>query len=154
MEPISGRKLGRYTLTRRLGAGGMAEVWEASDALLKRRVAVKIVRGALAESPEFSSRFLREARLAAQLQHAAIVAVFDVGLEGDAPFVVMPVLGGGSLADRLAGPVDDATALAWLASLASALDYAHGRGVVHRDVQPLNVLFDETGAPHLSDFGL
>ncbi len=154
MEPVSGQKLGRYTLTRRLGAGGMAEVWEASDDLLKRRVAVKIVRGALAESPEFSSRFLREARLAAQLQHSGVVAVFDVGLERHALFVVMPVLSGGSLSDRLSRPVDDATALSWLKALASALDYAHGKGVVHRDVKPLNVLFDEGGAPHLSDFGL
>ena len=154
MEPVSGQKLGRYTLTRRLGAGGMAEVWEATDELLKRRVAVKIVRGALAESPEFSSRFLREARLAAQLQHSGVVAVFDVGLERDALFVVMPVLSGGSLSDRLARPVDDATAIAWLQTLASALDYAHGKGIVHRDVKPLNVLFDEEGSPHLSDFGL
>lgn len=154
MEPVAGQRLGRYTLTRRLGAGGMAEVWEASDELLKRRVAVKIVRGALAESPEFSSRFLREARLAAQLQHANVVAVFDVGLERDALFVVMPVLAGGSLTERLARPVDDATALEWITALASALDYAHGKGVVHRDVKPLNVLFDEAGAPHLSDFGL
>ncbi len=154
MEPVSGQKLGRYTLTRRLGAGGMAEVWEATDELLKRRVAVKIVRGALAESPEFSSRFLREARLAAQLQHSGVVAVFDVGLERDALFVVMPVLSGGSLSDRLAHAVDDATAISWLKTLASALDYAHGKGVVHRDVKPLNVLFDEAGSPHLSDFGL
>ncbi len=154
MEPVSGQKLGRYTLTTRLGAGGMAEVWAATDELLKRRVAVKIVRGALAESPEFSSRFLREARLAAQLQHSGIVAVFDVGLERDALFVVMPVLSGGSLSDRLAGPVDDATALAWLGTLAGALDYAHGKGIVHRDVKPLNVLFDEEDSPHLADFGL
>jgi serine/threonine protein kinase len=132
----------------------MAEVWEATDELLKRRVAVKIVRGALAESPEFSSRFLREARLAAQLQHSGVVAVFDVGLERDALYVVMPVLSGGSLSDRLSVPVDDATALAWLKTLASALDYAHAKGVVHRDVKPLNVLFDEGGSPHLSDFGL
>lgn len=154
MEPVSGQKLGRYTLTRRLGAGGMAEVWAATDELLQRQVAVKIVRGALAESPEFSSRFLREARLAAQLQHAGVVAVFDVGLERDALFVVMPVLSGGSLSDRLTGPVDDATALAWLGTLAGALDYAHGKGIVHRDVKPLNVLFDEEGSPHLADFGL
>ena len=154
MEPVTGQRLGRYTLTRRLGAGGMAEVWEATDDLLKRRVAVKIVRGALAESPEFSSRFLREARLAAQLQHSGVVAVYDVGLEKHALFVVMPVLSGGSLSDRLSGPVDDATALSWLRTLASALDYAHGKGVVHRDVKPLNVLFDDAGAPHLSDFGL
>ena len=154
MEPVSGQKLGRYTLTRRLGAGGMAEVWEAADELLHRRVAVKIVRGALAESPEFASRFLREARLAALLQHSGIVAVFDVGLERDALYVVMPVLSGGSLSERLAVPVDDATALSWLRTLASALDYAHGKGVVHRDVKPLNVLFDEAGSPHLSDFGL
>ena len=154
MEPVSGRKLGRYTLTRRLGAGGMAEVWEATDELLKRRVAVKIVRAALSESREFASRFLREARLAAQLQHAHVVAVYDVGLEAGSLFVVMPVLAGGSLADRLAGPFDDRTALAWLRALASALDFAHGRGIVHRDVKPLNVLFDEAGEPHLSDFGL
>lgn len=155
MEPVAGRKLGRYTLTRRLGAGGMAEVWEATDGLLRRRVAVKIVRGPLAESAEFAGRFLREARLAAQLQHAGIVAVYDVGLERESLFVVMPVLSGGTLADRLAsGRVRDDVALSWLATLASALDYAHGRGVVHRDVKPLNVLFDEAGAPHLADFGL
>lgn len=154
MEAGSGERLGRYVLTRRLGAGGMAEVFEAVDELLRRRVAVKVVRGPLAESGEFTTRFLREARLAAQLRHPNVVPIYDVGVDRGVLFVVMPVLEGGTLSDRVQAGVADATSLGWLAELASALDYAHGRGVVHRDVKPQNVLFDDAGALQLSDFGL
>lgn len=155
MQVVPGDRLGRYHLERRIGAGGMAEVWEAVDDLLRRRVAIKIVRGALAEEEEFTRRFLREARLAAQLAHPHVVPIFDVGVERGAVFVVMPVLTGGTLSDRIeAGSVPDNSAIAWLADLAGALDDAHAKGVVHRDVKPLNVLFDESGVLHLSDFGL
>lgn len=154
MEAGSGERLGRYVLTRRLGAGGMAEVFEAVDELLRRRVAVKVVRGPLAESGEFTTRFLREARLAAQLRHPNVVPIYDVGVDRGVLFVVMPVLEGGTLSERAQAGLDDATSLGWLAALASALDYAHGHGVVHRDVKPQNVLFDDAGALQLSDFGL
>lgn len=154
MEAGSGERLGRYVLTRRLGAGGMAEVFEAVDELLRRRVAVKVVRGPLSESGEFTTRFLREARLAAQLRHPNVVPIYDVGVDRGVLFVVMPVLGGGTLSDRVLPGVADVTALDWLSSLASALDYAHGKGVIHRDVKPQNVLFDDEGGLQLSDFGL
>ncbi len=123
MEAGSGERLGRYVLTRRLGAGGMAEVFEAVDELLRRRVAVKVVRGPLAESGEFTTRFLREARLAAQLRHPNVVPIYDVGVDRGVLFVVMPVLEGGTLSDRVQAGVADATSLGWLAELASALDY-------------------------------
>ena len=154
MEAGSGERLGRYVLTRRLGAGGMAEVFEAVDELLRRRVAVKVVRGPLSEAREFHTRFLREARLAAQLRHPNVVPIYDVGVDRGVLFVVMPVLGGGTLSDRVLPGVADVTALDWLSSLASALDYAHGKGVIHRDVKPQNVLFDDEGGLQLSDFGL
>ncbi len=154
MEATPGLRLGRYVLKSRLGAGGMAEVWEASDDLLRRSVAVKIIRSSLSESPEFTARFLREAQVAAKLQHPNIVPVFDVGSERETLYVVMPILHGGTLASRLSQGVPDVTALGWLAALASALDLAHSRGVIHRDVKPQNVLFDDGGVPLLLDFGL
>ncbi|GAB4222741.1 MAG: hypothetical protein Kow0062_21340 [Acidobacteriota bacterium] len=148
------RSLGRYTLESRLGAGGMAEVFRATDTVLGRTVAIKIVRAGAASVDELR-RFRREARLLAGLDHPGIVPVWDFGEDDGASYFVMPYLGGGTLADRLAeGAVDPATAVAWIAQIADALDAAHAVGVLHRDVKPRNILLDERGAARLADFGL
>lgn len=133
----------------------MAVVWEAEDSVLHRTVAVKVILETISESPEFSARFLREARLAASLQHPHIVPVYEFGTEDDVHYLVTPLLTGGHLGSRLReGPVPAAQVVEWVAQLASALDHAHSEGIVHRDVKPSNVLFDGSGRLYLTDFGI
>ncbi len=148
----SGSKVSRYLLIQLLGTGGMAEVWGAEDETLKRQVAVKIALPGLSEEPDFVKRFIREAQTAARLDHPHIVPVHDVGMHLGRPFLIMPRLTGGRLSDKQPGNVDEV--LRWLRELASALDYAHSEGVIHRDVKPGNVLFDKRGRTLLADFGL
>jgi len=154
MTVEAGRKLGRYVLQRKLGAGGMAEVWEAFDEGLHRSVAVKVVRDEIAGEAEFRERFIREARLAAQLEHPRILPIYDFGTEKGVTFLVMPLLPGGSLKERITGPLPPDEVLDALAAVAAALDHAHARGVLHRDVKPSNVLVDASGSLLLADFGL
>jgi serine/threonine-protein kinase len=154
MTVEAGRKLGRYVLSRKLGAGGMAEVWEAFDEGLHRSVAVKVVRDEIAGEAEFRERFIREARLAAGLEHPRILPIYDFGTEAGVTYLVMPLLPGGSLRERITGPMHPEEAIDCLASIAAALDHAHARGVLHRDVKPSNVLVDASGSLLLADFGL
>lgn len=158
MPVREGLLLGRYRLVSRAGTGGMAEVWRAEDTGLHRTVAVKVVLDPIARDPAYVERFVREARLAAGLSHPNVLPVYDAGtaeVEGaQVPFVVMPLVTGGSLKERIHGPVPFPTAVAWLGALAGALDHAHEQGVLHRDVKPGNVLLDATGRPLLADFGL
>ena len=158
MTVREGTLLGRYRLLTRAGTGGMAEVWRAEDTGLHRTVAVKVVLDPIARDPAYVERFVREARLAAGLSHPNVLPVYDAGtadVDGlEVPFVVMPLVTGGSLKEKLRGPVPFATAVAWLGALASALDHAHAQGILHRDVKPGNVLLDATGRPLLADFGL
>jgi eukaryotic-like serine/threonine-protein kinase len=147
----------RYRLVRHIANGGMASVWGAEDELLHRLVAVKVLSGAYAAEPRAVGRFGREARAGARVgDHPNIVTVFDVGAHGGRPFMVMEHLAGGTLADRLRSrePVPTASALAWLREAASALDHAHARDVVHRDVKPANLLLDEHGRLAVGDFGI
>ena len=146
----------RYRVLRRLGGGGMADVFIAEQALLGRRVVIKVLHPHLARDAEVAERFRREAEAAAKLVHPHITPIFDYGATEDVVFAVMPLLEGGSLADRIqkekqleAGP-----AAAIAVQVACALDYAHRHGVVHRDVKPDNVLFDEDGNSSLTDFGI
>jgi serine/threonine protein kinase len=99
-------------------------------------------------------RFLREAQVTARLEHPNILPIYDFGEEDGALFLVMPLMTGGTLRDRARRGLDHETALGWLRELASALDYAHSQGVIHRDVKPANVLFDKGGRAVLADFGL
>ncbi len=150
-----GQTLGRYHLEASLGRGGMAEVFRARDERLGRTVAVKVILPTFASEPHFAERFLREARLVASLEHPHILPVYDSGDENGVPFLVMPYLQGGTLVERMsAGALPPDTALRWIGELAEALDAAHARGVLHRDVKPANVLLGAGDRALLADFGI
>src|SRR5262245_10387428 len=145
----------RYSVRRRLGGGGMASVYLAENAQLRKPVVLKVLHAHLAKDAEMMERFRREARAASELVHPHIVPIIDAGDGGSVVFTVMPYMAGGSLADRIARGAQPGTEVASaVAQAASALDYAHRRGIVHRDVKPDNVLFDEDGHALLTDFGI
>src|SRR5215469_3919286 len=149
------RQLGSYELIRRLGEGGMARVYLARDVRLGREVAVKMLDPQLAERPGFRERFLREARVAASLDHPHIVPLFDFGDSNSYLYLVMPYVSGGSLQDMLKRtPLPIGEVVAYGSQIADALDYAHQRKVIHRDVKPANMLLHADGRLMLSDFGL
>ena len=147
---------GRYEEPRLIGRGGMGEIYLARDRLLGRTVAVKLLAERLAQEPELRERFRREALTAARLsEEPHVVTVYDVGEHAGRPFTVMEYLPGGTLAARAQSrPVEPEQALAWLEQAAAALDAAHGKGVVHRDVKPANLLFDGADRLQVVDFGI
>jgi serine/threonine protein kinase len=134
----------------------MGEVYRATDTVLDRTVAVKVLAERHARDPDIRARFEREGRAAARLSGVpSVITIFDVGEHDGRPFIVMEYVSGGSVADRLrAGRPDREQALEWLEQTARALDAAHGNGIVHRDVKPANLLLDEDGAVKVSDFGI
>ena len=146
----------RYTPRRRLGNGGMAEVYAAFDEQLRRDVAAKILSERLCDDPVMRERFVQEATLAGSLSgHPHVVTVHDAGDWEGRPYIVMELAGGGSVADRLRdGAPPEQLALDWLRQAAAALDAAHARGIVHRDVKPANLLIDDYGAIRITDFGI
>ncbi len=147
--------IGRYTLQTQLGSGGMATVYRGFDPRLARDVAVKLLLGDIHNDPTLRERFEREAHTIARLEHPAIVPVYDFGEEQGQLFLVMRLMTGGSLQERLRrGPMAAADVARIVSRLADALDTAHAMGVIHRDLKPGNILFDEYGNPMISDFGI
>src|ERR1700730_11446165 len=165
-------RLGKYELLERLGRGGMGEVWKAQDTGLRRYVAIKLLQADLQANPDFVTRFMREARLVASLQHPNIIQIHDFQLtdtQGTSvkAFMVMEYMEGGTLADYIAKtvrkglfpPASDIVSL--FTAIGLALDYAHQKGMIHRDIKPENILLDKSrgtgkapGVPILTDFGI
>jgi serine/threonine-protein kinase len=146
----------RYRVLRRVGAGGMADVYLVEQETLGRPLVLKVMHAHLARDLEMRERFRREAEAAARLVHPLICVPFDYGEVGEMVYLIMPHLGGGGLAERLGRErtlsPDRVAEIA--AQVASALDHAHRHGVVHRDVKPDNILFDDDGNAYLTDFGI
>ena len=160
-DPRVGTELAGYRIESLLGWGGMSVVYLAEDLRLKRRVALKLLAAGLAEDESFRDRFLRESELAASIDHPNIVPIYEAGTTEDLLFIAMRYVEGRDLRERLQrGRLDPADAIGILAQVASALDAAHARGLVHRDVKPSNVLLDLGARPdgsdhvYLADFGL
>src|SRR5262245_37340830 len=154
MPLAAGTRLGPYEITAPLGSGGMGEVYRASDTRLGREVAIKVLPASLAGNPETRARFEREARTVSSLHHPNICVLFDVGRDGEIDYLVMGLLVGETLAQRIArGAVSPADVLQIGGQIADALDRAHRAGVVHRDLKPGNVMLTKGGAK-LMDFGL
>jgi len=151
---------GRYRLTRRLGRGGMAEVFAAEDVRLGRTVAVKLLRSDLAEDPVAKARFTREAQSVAGLNHHAIVAVYDSGEDfvggQPVPYIVMELVEGRTIRDLLlnAEAPGSEQALIIVSGVLEALAYSHQHGIVHRDIKPANVIITHNGAVKVMDFGI
>src|SRR6266545_622624 len=155
MQP--GQRIRDYVFEEKIGEGGMGEVWRAEHGILQRPVAIKVMARHLEADHEFGQRFLQEARAQARLSHPRIVGVSDFFAEAGQYFLVMPLMSGKTLADRLhevQGPLPVGEALAIARDVLDALDYAHQQGVIHRDVKPSNVLLDIGGHACLTDFGI
>jgi serine/threonine protein kinase/Tol biopolymer transport system component len=156
MNPLQpGTRLGPYEVLGPLGAGGMGEVYRASDPRLQREVAIKIVPVAVAGDPDRLRRFEQESLAAARLNHPNILAVYDVGAEDGVPYVVSELLVGGTLRDAIAsGPLTVTKSLDYAAQIARGLAAAHDKGIVHRDLKPENVFVTKDGRVKILDFGL
>ncbi len=154
MTLAPGDRLGSYEIVERAGAGGMGAVYKAYQAALGRYVAIKILPPQTAGDPTFTERFAAEAKAIGKLRHPNIVTAFDFAQQGDMAYLVSDFIDGGTLAEQIGAPLPLDYAIGVLTPVASALDYAHARGVVHRDVKPQNVLMTHDGAPVLTDFGL
>jgi len=151
---MSGVALGPYQLIERIGRGGMGTVYRAYHPALDRLVAIKVLPEAFSDDSEFTERFLQEARSVARLKHPNILQVFDFDQSDGRSYLVMELVEGGRLSDRLGRPMDLREVIRLLAPIASALDYAHAHGIVHRDIKPANILLHVDGTPVLADFGL
>ncbi|HEY7125407.1 MAG TPA: serine/threonine-protein kinase [Ktedonobacterales bacterium] len=154
---LEGRTLGRYRLLKGIGQGGMAQVYLAQDERLDRQVAIKILPMALAKEGNFLARFEREARSAAKLQHPNILPVHDYGQQDGITYLIMPFISGGTLAQRISqarGPLPLNKVVLWTGEMASALQFAHSQGIIHRDVKPGNMLIADGEHIVLSDFGI
>jgi eukaryotic-like serine/threonine-protein kinase len=154
MTLAAGTRLGPYEIVSAIGAGGMGEVYRAKDTRLERSVAIKVLPQHLSASPEVRQRFEREAKTISQLSHAHICALYDVGNQDGIEYLVMELLEGETLSDRLArGAIPTEQTLRFGQETADALDKAHRQGIVHRDLKPGNVMLTKSGVK-LLDFGL
>ncbi|HMB52537.1 MAG TPA: protein kinase, partial [Thermoanaerobaculia bacterium] len=145
---------GRYRVLRRIGSGGMADVWLAEDSTLQRRVALKVLHRRFAQDREFVERFRREAEAAAGLSHPNIVAIFDRGDTDGTYYIAMQLLEGSSLKGLIDRGLAPAEAVGLIRQVLEAAGYAHKHGVVHRDLKPQNVIVDDEGKATVTDFGI
>jgi serine/threonine protein kinase len=150
-----GQSLGHYRVTAALGAGGMGEVYRATDSRLSRDVAIKVLPQELTDDPERLSRFRREAQLLASLNHPNVGAIYGLEEAGGKPFLVLELVEGMTLAERIEqGPLPVAEALEIARQMAEGLGSAHDKGIVHRDLKPANVMLTPDGQAKVLDFGL
>jgi serine/threonine-protein kinase len=150
------QQLGKYRIIQEIGSGGMAVVYKGYDTDLKRVVAIKVLPETYARDLQFVQRFQHEAVMAARLHHTNIVTIYDVGQQGNLNYIVMQYLAGASLDQVIAhnGPLPVEAAVAVIGQVAAALEHAHERGIVHRDVKPSNIMVSAEGNVTLMDFGL
>ncbi|MEO8954439.1 MAG: serine/threonine-protein kinase, partial [Ktedonobacteraceae bacterium] len=157
-DPLMGKQLGAYLIQNKIGEGGMAFVYKAYHARLRREVAIKVILPQIADQIGFNTRFEREAQLIASLEHRNIVAVYDFGDSDNLTYLVMQYVGGGTLRDllRQKGRIEIRQAIQYTVQMARALHHAHQRGIVHRDVKPQNMLISASDPNEilLSDFGI
>ncbi|HLQ35750.1 MAG TPA: response regulator, partial [Chloroflexota bacterium] len=146
--------LGPYRIIQRIGHGGMAEVYKAHHGALDRLVAIKVLPDFFAIDEILRERFQQEAQSIARLTHPNILSIFDFGQEDGITYLVLALVEGGTLADRIGRPMDLRLVVQILGPIADALDYAHSLGVLHRDIKPSNILLKTDGTPILADFGL
>ena len=146
----------RYRLDSKLGEGGMATVYCGTDTLLRRRVAIKVLRSQYAADDEFVRRFYQEAESAARLSHPNIVNTYDVGREGDTYYIVMELVDGPTLAELIFsdGKIPEPVAIDYAIQICNGLAYAHRSGLLHRDIKPANILITKDDVVKLSDFGI
>ena len=152
---MAGQLLGHYRVLEKIGSGGMGEVFRARDERLGRDVALKLIRPASSDNPDHLRRFEQEARAAAALNHPNILAIYDVGFEGSAPYIVSELLEGKSLRQRLEeGPLPVREAADYALQIAHGLTAAHERKIVHRDLKPENLFLTTDGRVKILDFGV
>lgn len=160
-EELIGQTLNGYEIQSEIGRGGMAAVFQARQITMKRSVALKVLLPTMAIRPHQLQRFAREAQVIAQLEHPHIVPIYEIGTFGEMSYVSMRLLTGGSLGQRLEeryrqrrGLMPIPEVLELMDAIARAMDYAHSKGIVHRDIKPTNILFDQQDNPFLTDFGI
>src|SRR5205823_1409333 len=154
MNVRDGMTLGPYRVIERIGRGGMASVHRAYHPGLDRYVAIKVLPDFFADDPGYRERFQQEARSVARLKHPNILEVFDFGYEEGLAYLVLELVEGGTLQDRVGSPMELHEVVLILEQLAGALDHAHAHGILHRDLKPSNILLHKDGTPVLADFGL